>query len=146
MAQALSQLLDAVVDQEADAPDGMAGHAADLLVAELLLEAEPQHLLLRRGEGAAGGQRAPRVITLFELRVWIGLRSFAGRRSGIVERLQRTLLLSHVERAVPADAEQPCRKVVTHVFHVFAAQAEEGVLDHVARGFHVTRDPRGEAD
>src|SRR5207247_2290761 len=38
--------LDAGVDQEADVADRVVGDRADLLVAELFLEAEPQDLLL----------------------------------------------------------------------------------------------------
>src|SRR5882762_7682519 len=113
------------MDQEADAAHGVAGHDADLLVAELLLEPEPQRFLLRRGKRADRGQQAARVVALLQARLRVSARLFQGRGSVVVERLQWTLLLPDVEGAVPADAEEPGRKVIADTVQVLAAEAEE---------------------
>ena len=60
--------------------------------------------------------------------------------------LQWSLLPPDIEGTIAADAEEPRRQVIGDGVQVLQAEAEKGVLDHIASGFQVAPDPGREGD
>jgi len=133
----LPEGFDAGVDEETDVALGELGDAADFPVTESVLKFEANDFALIGRQVGEGVLYVALRLSRHRGGGWRGFIAGARGEIDVGERGKAAFFAVNVERAVPANGEEPGRQVAVETFGSFSAEAQECVLHYVAGAVEV---------